>query len=256
MDVALVLISVVAAAVAALGVVTYKLIKSLELYLIPLYAEVIRKRERDYVLVEFLTSLLVSKGIITPIEAAALKNFSAPGPLTTEDLDKVDEILEKDPSQLTVEELIDLKKVAYKLLGRLDKKSVRLGMKLLRFASRIEEVMQSGVRNIVALGMDKVEMSYDGDTCTVYLTARKKDGTVEKSQGPDFECVAETITVLKALARRSEAVSKEAAERALNRYEKCKENDAAGCRMLRESLSGLEKKSLDLLLEQRKSTQS
>ncbi|MEZ0320140.1 MAG: hypothetical protein ABWK05_09175 [Pyrobaculum sp.] len=252
MDLALVLTAAVAAAVAALGVITYRLIKSLELYLIPLYAEVIRKRERDYVLVEFLTSLLASKGIITPLEAAALKNFSAPGPLTTEDLDKVDEILEKDPSQLTVEELIDLKKVAYKLLGRLDKKSVRFGMKLLRFASRIEEVIQGGVKNLAALSTDKVEMSYDGDTCTVYLTTRKKDGTVEKSQGPDFECVAETVTILKALARRSPGVSKEAAEKALNRYEKCKESDAAGCKTLRESLSGLEKKSLDLLLEQRR----
>ena len=251
MDLTTIMIAILSSAVVALGIITYRLIKSLELYLIPLYAEVIRKRERDYVLVEFLTSLLASKGLITPAEAAALKKVASTGPLTVEDLDKIDEILDKDPTQLTIEEVFDLKKIAYKLLGRLDKKSIRLGLKILRFVTRVEEALTGGVKVGPHAAVERVEMSYDNDTCTVYLVTYKKDGTVEKSQGPDSECVAQTLAVLKALARRREGVNQELAEKALARYEKCKNSDVAGCRALNEALGALEKKSLDLLLERR-----
>jgi hypothetical protein len=248
MDITVVLLSILIAAVAVLGFVTYRLIKSLEFYLIPLYAELMRKRERDYVLMEFLTSLLVSRGLITDVEARVLKNVAATGPLTIEDLDRVDEILEKDPSQLTLEEILDVKKVAYKLLGRLDKKSLKLGMKLLRYVANVEEALLGGMRAVASSKAEKVEISYDHESCTVYLTSYKRDGTIEKAQGPDVECVAETIAVLRALARRSENVNKELAEKALTRYSKCKESDAAGCKALREALGPLEKKSLDILL--------
>jgi hypothetical protein len=251
MDITVVLLSILIAAVAVLGFVTYRLIKSLEFYLIPLYAELMRKRERDYVLMEFLTSLLVSRGLITDAEARVLKNVAATGPLTIEDLDRVDEILEKDPSQLTLEEILDVKKVAYKLLGRLDKKSLKLGMKLLRFVANVEEALLGGMRATASNKAEKVEISYDHESCTVYLTSYKRDGTVEKAQGPDIHCVAETIAVLRALARRSENVNKELAEKALARYSKCKESDAAGCKALREALGPLEKKSLDILLTQK-----
>jgi len=227
MDFVTAALAAVAIAVALLGVVVYRLIKSLEVYLIPLYAEVIRKRERDYVLVEFLTSLLVSKGLITEVEAAALKNVSIPGPLTAEDLDRVDELLDKDPRQLTYEDLIDLKKVAYKLLGRLDKRSVRLGLRLLRYASRVEEAITSTLKAAIFQNADKVEVSY-----------------------PD--CVAETVKTLKALARREEPPDSEKAKAALGRYEKCKQSQAAGCKAINENLSTLEKKSLDILLSQKK----
>ncbi|ACB40703.1 hypothetical protein [Pyrobaculum neutrophilum] len=252
MDLVFFFVAVLSAAVAALGLIMYRLIKSLEIYLIPLYAEVIRKRERDYVLVEFLTSLLVSKGIISQAEAGALKSLSATGPLTAEDLDRVDEILDKDPKQLTYEEIVDLKRVAYKLLGRLDKKSVRLGLKLLRYAAGIEEALTAGVKALVGAQAEKVEMSYDHDTCSVYLTTYKRDGTVERSQGPDVECVTETVAVLKALARRDPTVGGELAEKALARYRKCRGSDSAGCRALLNALTNLEKKSLDLLLEDRR----
>jgi hypothetical protein len=251
MDITVILLFMLMAAVAVSGFVTYRLIKSLEFYLIPLYAELMRKRERDYVLIEFLTSLLVSKGLITDVEARVLKNVAATGPLTMEDLDRVDEILEKDPSQLTLEEILDVKKVAYKLLGRLDKKSLKLGLKLLRFVANVEEALLGGMRAVADNKTEKVEMSYDHESCTVYLTSYKRDGTVERAQGPDVECVAETIAVLKALARRSENINKELAEKALARYSKCKESDAAGCKALREALGQLEKKSLDILLTQK-----
>jgi hypothetical protein len=251
MDTTLILLSILTAAVAALGFITYRLIKSLEFYLIPLYAELVRKRERDYVLIEFLTSLLVSKGLITDVEARALRNVAATGPLTMEDLDRVDEILEKDPTQLTLEEILDVKKVAYKLLGRLDKKSLKLGMKLLRYVANVEEALLGGMRAVASRQTEKVEMSYDHESCTVYLVSHKRDGTVEKAQGPDIQCVTETIAVLRALARRSENVNKELAEKALARYSKCKESDAAGCKALREALGPLEKKSLDILLTQK-----
>ena len=255
MEATLVLLSILAAA-AALGFITYRLIKSLELYLIPLYAELVRKRERDYVLMEFLTSLLVSKGLITAAEASALKSVAATGPLTEEDLDRVDEILDKDPTQLTFEELLDVKKVAYKLLGRLDRKSLRLGMKLLRYAARIEEALIGGIKAAVGQQTEKVEMSYDHERCTVYLITHKRDGTVERAQGPDVDCVTETIAVLRALARRSENVNEKLAEKALARYSRCKDSDAAGCRALKEALGPLEKKSLDILLTQRKNSET
>ncbi|WP_333638929.1 hypothetical protein [Pyrobaculum aerophilum] len=251
MDIISVAVAVLATSVVALGLVVYRLIKSLEVYLIPLYAEVIRKRERDYVLVEFLTSLLASKGYLTPAEVGALKNIALSGPLTEEDMDRLDEILGKDPTQLTIEEVFDLKKIAYKLLARLDKKSIRLGLKILRFVTRVEEALTGGVKVGPHAAVERVEMSYDNDTCTVYLVTYKKDGTVEKSQGPDSECVAQTLAVLKALARRREGVNQELAEKALARYEKCKNSDVAGCRALNEALGALEKKSLDLLLERR-----
>lgn len=252
MDFVTVALAAVATAVALLGVVVYRLIKSLEVYLIPLYAEVIRKRERDYVLVEFLTSLLVSKGLISEMEAAALKNVSIPGPLTTEDLDRVDELLDKDPRQLTYEDLIDLKKVAYKLLGRLDKRSVRLGLRLLRYASHVEEAITSTLKAAIFQNADKVEVSYDETTCTVHMASYRKSGEVDRSEGPDPDCVAETITTLKALARREEPPDSEKAKAALSRYEKCKQSQAAGCKAINENLSTLEKKSLDILLSQKK----
>ncbi|MFN7105773.1 MAG: hypothetical protein ACK4M3_04240, partial [Pyrobaculum sp.] len=149
------LLYILTAAVVALGLLTYRLIKSLEIYLIPLYAELIRKRERDQFLFEFLTSLLVSKGLITTAEAAFIKNMSTAGPVTVEDLDKIDEILDKEPSQLTVEEIFNLKNVAYKLLGRLDKRSVRLGIKLLKYAASVEESLAA--RKIPEHNTDRIE---------------------------------------------------------------------------------------------------
>ncbi len=256
MEATLVLLSILTAAVAALGFITYRLIKSLELYLIPLYAELVRKRERDYVLVEFLTSLLVSKGLITAAEASALKSVAATGPLTEEDLDRVDEILDKDPTQLTFEELLDVKRVAYKLLGRLDRKSLRLGMKLLRYVSRIEEALIGGIKAAAGQQAEKMEMSYDRDTCTVYLVTHKRDGSVERAQGPDVDCITETLAVLRALARRSESVDEKLAEKALARYSRCRDSDSAGCRALKEALGPLEKKSLDMLLTRRKNSET
>lgn len=253
MDLISVAVAVLATSVVALGIVVYKLIKSLEVYLIPLYAEVIRKRERDYVLVEFLTSLLASKGYLTPAEVGVLKNIALSGPLTEEDMDRLDEILGKDPTQLTHDELLDLKKIAYKLLARLDKKSVRLGLKVLRYASRIEEAFARGFRPVGRV--ERVEMSYDDETCTVYVTTYKKDGTVERSQGPDAECVAETLAALKALARRKEGVNPQLAEKVLNRYARCKTSNAAGCQAIIQSIGALEKKSLDILLEKEQSNQ-
>lgn len=244
------LLYILTAAVVALGLLTYRLIKSLEIYLIPLYAELIRKRERDQFLFEFLTSLLVSKGLITTAEAAFIKNMSTAGPVTVEDLDKIDEILDKEPSQLTVEEIFNLKNVAYKLLGRLDKRSVRLGIKLLKYAASVEESLAA--RKIPEHNTDRIEMSYDGDTCTVYINIYKKDGTIEKTQGPDVDCVMETVSTLKTLARRGEGVDKKTAEKALRRYETCKNSDAAGCAALQKTLGSLEKKSLDILLERQK----
>ncbi|AET33008.1 hypothetical protein [Pyrobaculum ferrireducens] len=251
MDLTTVMIAILSASVVALGLITYRLIKSLELYLIPLYAEVIRKRERDYVLVDFLTSLLASKGLVTPAEAAALKNIASTGPLTIEDLDRIDEILDKDPTQLSFEEIIDLKKIAYKLLARLDKKSLRLGLKILRFVTRVEEALAGGSKPGLGSAAERMEMSYDNETCTVHLVTYKRDGTVERSQGPDTECVAQTLAVLKALARRKEGINEQLAQKALAKYEKCKNSDAAGCRALNEALGALEKKSLDMLLERR-----
>ncbi|ABL87518.1 conserved hypothetical protein [Pyrobaculum islandicum DSM 4184] len=251
MDLTLLFITTIAVSITILGLIMYRLVKSLEIYLIPLYAEIIRKRERDYILMEFLTSLLVSKGLVTQVEADALKKISTTEPLTVEDLDKIDEILNKDPSQLTFEEITDLKRVAYKLLGRLDKKSVRLGMKLLKYAVGIEETFKTGVELPARSKTEKVEISYDYDTCSVYLTTYRRDGTIEKTQGPDLECVTETAMILKALARRSTEVNKELAEKALARYKKCKESDTAGCKALKEALSTLERKSLDLLLERK-----
>jgi len=248
-----VLFVILLAAVVALGLVVYRLIKSLELYLIPLYAEVVRKRERDHVLVDFLTSLLVSKGIITATEANTLKTITATGPLTVEDLDRIDEVLDKDPTQLTFEEIIDVKRIAYKLLGRLDKKSLRLGLKLLRYITRVEEALVGGIKAVAGPQVEKVEMSYDHESCTVYLIAYKRDGTVERTQGPDIDCVTETVSALKALARRSENINEELAEKALTRYRRCKESDSAGCKALKEALGPLEKKSLDILLARRNS---
>lgn len=249
MDTTLLLLAILSASVAALGLVTYRLIKSLEVYLVPLYAELIRKRERDQILVEFLTSMLAAKGLVTAAEVNALRQISTAGPVTAEELDRVNEILDKDPTQLTTDELLDLKKVAYKLLGRLDKKSITLGMKLLRYVSRVEEAMYGGLKILDTRHTDRVEVSYDHETCTVYLTAYRKDGAVEKSQGPDIDCVVETTAVLKALARRKIDPNHPKAAEALKKYETCRENPAAGCKALKDSLEPLEKKSIEILLE-------
>ncbi|MEM1902329.1 MAG: hypothetical protein QXW44_01465 [Pyrobaculum sp.] len=249
MDTVFLLLSILAVSVAALGLVTYRLIKSLEVYLIPLYAELIRKRERDHILIEFLTSTLAAKGLITTTEANLLKNISTAGPVTVEELDRVNELLDKDPAQLSIEELLDLKKIAYKLLGRLDKKSIALGIKLLKYAARIEESISGGFSIINSRHTERVEMSYDHDTCTVYLTAYRKDGIVERTQGPDIDCVVEAAAVLKALARRKIDIKDPRAVDALRKYEICKKTLTAGCKALKEALEPLEKKSLDILLE-------
>ncbi len=240
-----IVVAALAVGVIALGLLTYKLVKSLELYLIPLYAELIRKRERDHVLFEYLSSILMAKGLITPAEVAVVKSLTAAGPVTQEELEKIDELLAKEPHQLTAQEILALKQVAYKLVSQLDWKSITLGMKLLRHVANFDISPALGERQAT-----KLEISYDDGTCTVYMSTHRKDGTVETTQGPQMECVNETLAVLRALARR-QPVDEKKAEEAVGRYEKCKSSQAAGCVAIWRALSSLERKSLDILLEKR-----
>jgi len=231
----LLLLGAIAASVALATWLIIRAIKSLELYILPIYAELARKRERDAAIAEYLTSILVDKGYLTREDANALKKHLVPVKIDEINLNKIGEILDKDPKDVTLEEIQDLKRMAYSLLSRMNKKHIKFGLKLLSYANKLEHAK--------LLNFEKVEITYDKETCTVNMYVYRKGG-VDKIEGPDIECVQRQSAILKALAR-GEPVPEREAEEALKFYRICKERTTAGCRALQDSLSSSEKRNLD-----------
>ncbi|MEZ0248705.1 MAG: hypothetical protein ABWJ97_05480 [Thermoproteus sp.] len=216
----------------------YRGFKSLESLIYPILANLVWIRENNNAIVESLVDMLGSRGVISPSEVASLKSLARPRFLTQEDLDKAEELLDKKPEELTDADLRELRRIALALLTWPSRGAARLALRLLLYASQLERG-----REAVRLA-DRVEISYVAETCTIKLQLRKGD-VVETVEEADSDCVAEKVDSLKKLARREISTSD-----ALAVYKICKTREDAGCKAIMSQLSPLEKKSLDLLIDE------
>jgi hypothetical protein len=237
-------VDVIYIVLAALGVLEvwiavylYKSLRTLQSLVYPILANLVWIRAHTYTLVDNLTDMLAARGVISSEEVVALKSLSQPKIPTSEDLDKVEELLSKRPEELTDSDLNEIKRIALALLTWPSQNAAKLAMKLLFFASQVERG-----RDAIKLA-DKVEVSYIAETCTVKLQLRRGE-SVEVIEEADNDCVSKRVEALKKLARREEPGD----AAALNMYRLCRARNDAGCRALMSQLSSLERKSLDLLL--------
>ncbi|PLC66933.1 hypothetical protein B7L68_01760 [Thermoproteus sp. CP80] len=217
----------------------YRGLKSLQSLVYPILANILWMRTHMYTLVDSLTDMLVARGVISSEEVAALKSLSRPRAPTPEDLDKVEELLSKKPEELSDSDLEEIRRVALALLTWPSQNAAKLAVKLLFFASQIEKG-----RSSIKLA-DKVEVSYVAETCTVKLQLHR-DGSVEVLEDADIDCVSEKVEALRRLARREGPGDASA----LSMYKLCRSRNDAGCRALMSRLSPLERKSLDLLVDE------
>lgn len=221
-----------------LALYLYRVVKSLEAIIYPVYANLIWMREGNASLVEALTSILTARGVLSLEEGRQLRTMLQAGGVTDGDLDKVERMLDKRPEELSDEELKELKRIALSMLTLPSNRAIRLAVRLLLYASQAER------RRGALRSAERVEMSYIAETCTIKISMHR-EGAVEVVEEPDPECVAEKASRLRELARRRDV---EGADKALQTYSLCKERADAGCRALMSALGALERKSLDLML--------
>lgn len=235
MDLALLALVVTTVLATTVLLKLYRSIKSLEALLYPMYASLLWIRVTNASFVDALVAMLGARGIISAEEEGALRAVVKPGNVTDEDLDKLEELMSKRPEELSPEEVAEVRRIALSLLAYPSRSAVRLAAKLLAYISRTERERA-----------DRAEISYIAETCTIrlYLHSDKGYEVVEEA---DKECVANKVKKLKELARRR---SVDGAEDALKTYALCKERQDAGCKALMSELGSLEKKSLDLLLNE------
>ncbi len=217
----------------------YRSIKSLESLIYPIFANLLWMRESNYAIIEGLTEILAARGVISPEEVSSLRSSVQPRILTPQDLDKAEELLSKRPEELSDSDIKELRRIAMGLLAWPHKSATRLALRLLALASQIER--QRGVVESV----DRIEISYVAETCTIRLQL-KRGNSDEVVEEPDEECVAKRAEALKRLARR-EGVDD---ANALSMYKICRSRNDAGCRALLSRLSPIEKKSLDILINE------
>lgn len=222
-----------------IAVYIHRGLKSLESLIYPIFANLLWMRENNYAIIESLTEMLAARGVISSEEVESLRSLARPKILTQQDLDKAEELLNKRPEELTDNDIKELRRIAMGLLAWPYRGATRLALRLLALASQIE-----GERSAVK-SADKVEISYVAETCTIRLQLKRGD-SAEVVEEPDEECVAKRAEALRRLARREDVGDVEA----LAMYKICRNRNDAGCRSLLARLSPIERKSLDLLVDE------
>lgn len=238
-DLIYVVLAVVVALEAWIALYLYKGLRSLESLVYPIFANLLWIRENNYAIIESLTDILAARGVISQEEVASLRSLTQPKVLTQEDLDRAEALLSKKPEELTDGDLKELKRIAMALLTWPYRGATKLALRLLIFASQIERERDA------VKSADRVEISYIAETCTIRLQLRRGDA-VETVEEADEECVAKRAESLRKLARREDPGDAEA----LATYRLCRTRNDAGCKALLSRLSPLEKKSLDMLLNE------